>query len=168
MKEDILLLTLLLSVYRSQTGRVLNSSDSNLNHPLHMFHFTLQQLITQASVLLHKPQHVSLLSNRIQKTLSEMLDLGCVYICSSSSFCVVVVFFTQVCLSVCQWDVWCSSAFVMVDCSAFQTRNEDQACFQWASIQEGYRYVWVILLDRDLHAGSRTSPKIWQCHVLPS
>lgn len=38
---------------------------------------------------------------------------------------------------VCRRDVWCSSAFVMVDCSAFQTRNEDQACFQWASMEEG-------------------------------
>lgn len=28
---------------------------------------------------------------------------------------------THVCLSVCQWDVWCSFAFVMVDCGAFQT-----------------------------------------------
>lgn len=73
----------------------------------------------------------------VPQTLSEMLDLGGVCICNSSFFFLGSVFWTQVCLPVCQWDVWCTSSFVMVDCSAFQTRNEDQAWFHWAPTSEG-------------------------------
>lgn len=56
------------------------------------------------------------------------------------------LFWTPGCLSARRRDVGWNSPFVMVDCSASQTKNEGQACFQWAPIRAGYWYVWVILL----------------------
>lgn len=84
-----------------------------------------------------------------------MLDLSGVYICNSSCFCSGCFELRLVCQSVCgMFDAarllwWLTEVL-------FRTRNEDQACFQWASIWEGHWYVWVSLLYRDLRVGNWT------------
>lgn len=57
------------------------------------------------------------------------------------------VFWAENCLSVCQWGVWCRSAFVMVHCRASQTRTESQVHFHYLRTGGGNQCVWLILPD---------------------
>lgn len=81
------------------------------------------------------------------------------------------VFWAEVCLSACQRAVWCWSAFVMVDCSASQTRTESQVRFP-PGLRAGRasRDVWLIQPDGSSAQGTEplNLPKPCSTYLAPS
>lgn len=81
------------------------------------------------------------------------------------------VFWAEVCLSACQRAVWCWSAFVMVDCSASQTRSESQVRFPpGLRADRASRDVWLIQPDGSSAQGTEplNLPKPCSTYLAPS